>query len=106
MANREKNPFHLIHTVDADVYRPPSHTHTCQNIAHCAHISVQKNWEKGGGVQMVDVYQIIDNSAPCRRIICCRPPLSLIIFPQFGANGARDCTALRTALRSSNTALH
>ena len=40
---------------------------------------------------MVDVYQIIDNSAPCRRIICCRP-LSLIIFTQFGANGARDCT--------------
>ena len=25
---------------------------------------------------MVDVYQIIDNSAPCRRIICCRPPVS------------------------------
>ena len=25
---------------------------------------------------MVDVYQIIDNSAPCCRIICCRPPVS------------------------------
>ena len=25
---------------------------------------------------MVDVYQIIDNSAPCRRIICCRHPVS------------------------------
>ena len=25
---------------------------------------------------MVDVYQIIDNSAPCRQIICCRPPVS------------------------------
>ena len=46
---------------------------------------------KRRGVLMGDVYQIIDNSAPCRRIICCRP-LSLIIFTQFGANGARDCT--------------
>ena len=24
---------------------------------------------------MVDVYQIIDNSAPCRWIICCHPPV-------------------------------
>ena len=43
---------------------------------------------------MVDVYQIIDNSAPCRRIICCRPPVPDNLHPIWRQRSQRLHCAL------------
>ena len=56
-------------------------SHLASKDCSCTVLSISSSplafvQSKKGEVLMVDVYQIIDNSAPCRRIICCRPPVS------------------------------
>ena len=51
---------------------------------------------------MVDVYQIIDNSAPCHRIICCPPPVADNLPPIWRQRSQR----LRRALYLKYSALY
>ena len=51
---------------------------------------------------MVDVYQIIDNSAPCRRIICCRPPVSDNLPPIWRQRSQRLSSLHSAALSTAD----